>query len=503
VGRVDRIREYHERTKHSIERLRANRHFLDWDNEPARFKEYVGLEPEALPPFRPSGVAAHEAVAASAAPSGEERLDLEVLSHLLFHAGGISRTLHTAMGEFHFRTYASAGALYPIETYVVAGRLPDLEAGVYHYAPRRHGLRRLRRGDHRGALGVGGHPPAAAAVVFSGIPWRTAWKYTARGFRHLYWDTGTMLANLLAAAAARRVPARVVLGFVDEAADRLLGLGGRDEFALCLVLLGHAQEEPERVAEVVPLQLATAAVSPRPRSDPEIEAARESVRLEDEDAVNAFRAGDPGSRPDGRPTVDRAALGTARLTDDPFESVVARRGSSRRLWGDPIPAAEYTALVDAGRAGLPADWRGPGPAPMVSAHALNGLPPGSHELLPGGGFRTITEGRFRVQAAHLCLDQRLGGDAAATTFLTADLDAYLRAFGARGYAAAQLEAAVAAGRMYLGAYAQCLGASGITFYDDEVRSFFRTDEEPMLAVVMGREGRRRDLIRCRHALEKD
>jgi hypothetical protein len=186
VSAGDRIRDYHERTKHSIERLRADRHFLDWENEPARFKEYVGLDPQPLPPFRASGMPAHEAVAGSARPDGTARIDLETLSHLLFHAAGVSRTLRTPMGEFHFRTYASAGALYPIELYVVAGDVPDLDPGVYHYAPKRHGLHRLREGDHRGAMELGDEPPGATAIILTGVPWRTAWKYTARGFRHLY-----------------------------------------------------------------------------------------------------------------------------------------------------------------------------------------------------------------------------------------------------------------------------------------------------------------------------
>ena len=82
----------------------------------------------------------------------------------------------------------------------------------------------------------------------------------------------------------------------------------------------------------------------------------------------------------------------------------------------------------------------------------------------------------------------------------ADLDAYLGALGGRGYRVAQLQAAVAAGRLYLGAYAQCLGASGITFYDDAVSEFFGARWSPMLAVVLGPEGARRSIIGCREEL---
>ena len=53
--------------------------------------------------------------------------------------------------------------------------------------------------------------------MLTGIPWRTAWKYRDRGYRHLFWDSGAILANLLALAEAAALPARLLLGFVDRA----------------------------------------------------------------------------------------------------------------------------------------------------------------------------------------------------------------------------------------------------------------------------------------------
>ncbi len=495
MDQADRLRQYHQRTKHSVESIRTGGYSLDWDNEPPRFKRYLDLKAGPLPSFRNSGVAAHAAVAASARPDGERPLDVEVLSHLLFHAGGVSRTVRTAMGEFHFRTYASAGALYPIELYVVAGAVVGLNPDVYHYAPREHGLHRVRRGDGRGALGLGGASPGAACVVMTGVPWRTAWKYGARGFRHLSWDAGTMLANLLAAAAAQGIRSRVLLGFVDEAVDAVLGIDGSTEFSLCVIALGRGEEPP--TTRIEPTDLRVAPLGPRPVSDPEIESAREAVRLRTEGEVRGFRRERPDGPVGAGPVIRSDPQGEAELSEDPLEEVVRRRGSSRRLAGRGMPMAEYEVIVDRALSGLPGDWRSPGPRAFVSAHALEGLPSGAYEYLPSLGFRPIVEGAFRARVAHLCLDQRLGADAAATTFLMADLDRFLESLGGRGYVAAQIEAAVAAGRMYLGAYAQCLGASGITFFDDEARAFFRTEAEPMLAVVLGPEGRRRDLIACR------
>ena len=495
MGPAERLRLYHRRTKHSVESIRAGGHFLDWDNEPSRFKDYLDLRAEPLRPFRDSGVAAHSAVAASARPNGERPVDAEALSHLLFHAAGVSRPLRTPMGAFHFRTYASAGALYPIEVYVVAGAVDELDPGVYHYAPREHGLHRVRRGDGRGALGLAGAAPGAACLIVTGVPWRTAWKYTARGFRHLFWDAGMMLANLLAAAAARGIRARVLLGFVDEAVDQVVGVDGRTEFALCVVVLGRGGGPA--AAGIEPVDPRVAPLGPRPLTDPEIEAAREAVRLRTEDEAAVFRRGEARAHAGAGTTIGPDPSDEVTLSEDPLEEVVRRRGSSRHLAGRGLPAAEYAAILDRALSGLPGDWRSPGPRAFVSAHALEGLPAGTFEYLTGQGFRPIAEGRFRAHVGHLCLDQRLGADAAATTFLMADLDGYLEGLGGRGYAAAQLEAAVAAGRLYLGAYAQCLGASGITFYDDEARAFFLTEAEPMLAVVLGPEGRRQDLIACR------
>lgn len=495
---ADALREYHESTKHSFESIRSGRHGLDWGNAPHPLKRYLDLEPEPLPRFRATGVPAHEAVEASAAPEGEGAVTAENLSHLLFHGAGVVRAVRTGAGPLYFRTYACAGALYPAEVYVVAGDVQGLGAGVYHYGPAEHALRRLRSADLRGNLGLAGPSPGAVTLAFTGIPWRTAWKYTARGFRHLYWDAGMMLANLLAAAAAQGIRARLFLGFVDRAVNDLLGMDGRSEFAIGLVSLGHGEAPDPK--DLPPLDLRTAPISPRPQEDPEILAAHDALALNDEDAVLAFRsATEQGSEGTELPVewLDVPAFPPQRLSSDTLEEVIARRGSSRSLAPESVPAGEQAAILDRALVGLPADWQGADPQVFLTANALEGIPEGAYRYERGGRFHPIREGSFRRKAGFICLEQRLGSDAAATLFLMADLDAALGSLGGRGYGAAQLGAAVAAGRLYLGAYAQCLGASGITFYDDEASRFFETEREPMLSVVMGPEGRRPSIRRCR------
>ena len=85
-------------------------------------------------------------------------------------------------------------------------------------------------------------------LVFSAIFWRSAWKYRVRSYRYCFWDNGTIVANLLAAATAARLPARVVMGFVDAQVNHLLGLDGHREASTCLVPIGPPTDLPSLAA---------------------------------------------------------------------------------------------------------------------------------------------------------------------------------------------------------------------------------------------------------------
>jgi hypothetical protein len=97
----------------------------------------------------------------------------------------------------------------------------------------------------------------------------------------------------------------------------------------------------------------------------------------------------------------------------------------------------------------------------------------------------LRAGAERGRTRWLCLGQDLGGDATATAFHCAQLEPILAALGAPGYRAAQLEGGVAAERLQLAAFALGVGASGLTFLDDDVSAFFGTLAAPMLTVAVG------------------
>jgi len=106
-------------------------------------------------------------------------------------------------------------------------------------------------------------------------------------------------------------------------------------------------------------------------------------------------------------------------------------------------------------------------------NAVSELPSGAYVFHPQEtALELVREGDFRHEAGALALGQALAADASVDVFFLCDLPVILEQFGNRGYRVAQLEAGILAGRMYLAAYAQGFGATGLTFFDDEVVEFF-------------------------------
>ena len=128
-------------------------------------------------------------------------------------------------------------------------------------------------------------------------------------------------------------------------------------------------------------------------------------------------------------------------------------------------------------------------------HAVDGLAPGTYVYRrEEDALELLCEGEFRREAGYLGLQQAIPADASVDVFFLTDLPAVLGRYGNRGYRAAQMEAGIIGGKMYLAAYAQRLGASGLTFFDDDVTEFFSphaAGKSVMFLVALGVPLRRR------------
>jgi SagB-type dehydrogenase family enzyme len=489
---------YHETTKHSYTSIRTNPHFMDWSNQPLPFKIYPRLEPLRLPgEVRQSGVAALSAISERVPKHTNSIPDLEAVAQLLYFSAGITRKRSYPGGELYFRTAACTGALYEVELYLVCSDLTNLQAGVYHFAPAEFSLRQLRSGDYRGVLleATGGEPAIAHApltIICTCTYWRNAWKYQARTYRHFGWDNGTLLANLLAIATALGLPAQVVCGFVDADVNQLLEVDARREVAFSLAALGHvATLPPPSPAETSQLHLETVPLSKHEVDYPLMREMHAASSLDSAEDVEAWRGQTPVTRipkPAG-PIVSLESLSDAEMPRDSIVQVILRRGSTRKFVRSPITLAQLSTMLDRATRGVPADFLDPPGAQLndlyLIVHAVEGLPSGAYVFQRERGvLACLKQGNFRADAGYLGLEQELPADAAVDIFFLADLRPILQRFGNRGYRAAQLEAGILGGKLYLAAYAQRLGATGLTFFDDDVTRFFSPHAKGKSAIFL-------------------
>ena len=168
------------------------------------------------------------------------------------------------------------------------------------------------------------------------------------------------------------------------------------------------------------------------------------------------------------PPVDLSALPTESI-----DKVILRRGSTRRFAHAPIQIEQLSTILQCATRGVAADF-GVSPSELyLIVNAVDGLPSGAYVYHRAQhALELLRAGDFRREAGHLGLGQEIPADASGNVFLLCNLETVLARFGDRGYRVAQLDAAIIGGKIYLAAYALRLGASGLTFFDDDVTDFF-------------------------------
>ncbi len=491
--------KYHEATKHSYASVRSNPHTLDWPNKPLPYKIYSTLEVSRLPDEAPpTRIPALTALAATKVAPGVDALpNLEQLAQILFLSAGITKAKKYPGGEIFFRAAACTGALYEIESYIVCSDLPNLPAGLYHFGVAEFGLRQLRAGDYRRTLAQFAGNEASilrspVTIICSGTYWRNAWKYQARTYRHFGWDNGTIVANLLAVTAALGLPAKVITGFADQPLNEFLGLDTRREVVFSLVSLGTTRTEPPAIASHVPAPQLPLSSPPTGEVDyPLMREMHAASSLASPEEVADWRASTPnitGSLIEGSLTF-LPRIGDSELPHDSIEQVIVRRGSTRKFAPASISLTQLSALLDRATRGVPADFLDP---PGSRLNDLYLIVNDVHTLTPGAYFyhrdqhalELLRAGTFRKVAGYLALEQELAATASVCIFFFADLNAVLERFGNRGYRAAHVEAGILGGKLYLAAYAQRLGATGLTFYDDDVVRFFSPHAQGKNAIFL-------------------
>jgi SagB-type dehydrogenase family enzyme len=403
-------------------RVRQDFVSMDPGTRPPQFKTYpAGLPAVALPRDLPDPGGSATSVLAGV-PAAPAPLDAAQLGRVLFLGAGIVRYMVRDDRTMYFRASGSAGGRFPLEIYVCTRNVAGVPDGVHWYHAVAHAL-----------VQIG--PPARGDVttlVVTGLPWRTGWKYAERGFRHIYWDGGTLLSQLWAASDSAGLQPRLRTLFPDARVTDLVGADAVHEFPIALLSFGDGTP-------------AIGATGPAAQGEfPEYEFPL---------VTTAQRAGDRDVL--GEPWPSAPAL--ADHPDSPsLNEVILRRGSQRLMDRTKTLPREFLTWS------MTAALRGITVPHWVAVHGVDGVAPG---LYRWPDLQTpIRSGDLREEFERLCLAQQLGADAAFVAVSAIPLSQ----LDDRSYREAQLAAGIVEGRLHLAAYALGAGASGMTFIDSEM-----------------------------------
>ncbi len=153
----------------------------------------------------------------------DKSLKIEDISQLLWSAQGITDERRK------FRAAPSAGALFPLEVFLVVGNVSSLEDGIYRYDPSNHAITKLIEGDYRNdlslaALGQSCVKNGAISIVFAGVYERVTKKYGERGIRYTCMEAGHAAQNVYLQAEALGLGTVVVGAFMDNKVKDVIGM---------------------------------------------------------------------------------------------------------------------------------------------------------------------------------------------------------------------------------------------------------------------------------------
>lgn len=169
-----------------------------------------------------------------------DSLSLQELAWLLWASQGVKEKSSAA----GLRTVPSAGARHPFDTYLAVHNVAGLRPGLYRYFALSHQLGLIREDKDINArltqacLGQKWIMKAAATFIWVAVPYRTTWRYSERGWRYLFLDAGHVCQNLYLACEPVQAGCCAVAAYNDDALNSLLGLDGKERFAIYLAPAG-------------------------------------------------------------------------------------------------------------------------------------------------------------------------------------------------------------------------------------------------------------------------
>jgi SagB-type dehydrogenase family enzyme len=491
---AERVRAYHELSKHHPDRTAPGPGGLDWANQPDPFRRFAGSTRLELPlpaerlPTRMSALRRPHGV-------GPAPLDLAAVATLLELSFGLSAWKSYGPSRWALRCNPSSGNLHPTEAYCLCPDAADLPGGVHHYHSHDHVLeQRARPADAAWSRALAGN----LLIGLSSVHWREAWKYGVRAWRYCQHDAGHALAGVRYAAAALGWDARLLNRPGDAEVAALLGLdreadfeGAEPEAPDALLAVGPAVDRIDIDRLLDPRRLGQW----RGRANRLSEARRHWAAIDEVSGA----ARKPRTAPDQYHPPERP--GPALPPQDlPLARLIRQRRSAVSFDGQtPLPLDPFLALLDAllPRRGI-APWDAlpwePVVHPVLFVHRVEDLSPGLYLLprCPSAGPRLrsalgpdlawerparlprhlelirLLEGDLGRPAKLAACHQDIAADSAFSVAMLADFDRTLSQ-GAHWYRHLFWECGMLGQVLYLEAEAAGVRGTGIgCFFDDLV-----------------------------------
>ena len=250
---IDRVIRYHVQTKHHFNRYARALGYLDWANQPDPFRRFEGAPLISLPLLRPDEdpvSPAYDSVYQPGMVDGHP-VTIRSLSRFFEFALALSAWKKAGESEWALRSNPSSGNLHPTEGYLLIPQIDglDLKPGLYHYAPKEHGLE-LRAEFPSGQIAklLSPFPPGAFLVGLTSVHWREVWKYGERAFRYCNHDVGHAIGTARIAAATLGWKMTLVDGVAQHTTTMLLGTNRTEDFQ------GVEPEHPDCLAVMWPVE---------------------------------------------------------------------------------------------------------------------------------------------------------------------------------------------------------------------------------------------------------
>jgi len=520
---IDRAIRYHVQTKHHFNRYARSLGHLDWDNQPDPFRRFEGAQliPFPLlkadePPISPSYDAIYRRGIVPSSP-----VTMRTLSRFFEFALALSAWKQAGGMQWALRSNPSSGNLHPTEGYLLLPQMEGLglRAGLYHYAPKEHGLElRAEFADDQFARLLAPFPAQSFLIGFTSIHWRESWKYGERAFRYCNHDVGHAIGTARIAAATLGWKMTLLEGVAQDTVASLLGTARTEDFVDaerehpdCLAVVWASEDATRGEHLDIPLFVEEAVVTDLirtvwhgkanklSRENPvpwaiidDVAAASWKGTTERQEAISSqqFKSdGASGTRYEsllaGQIIRQRRSAvsfdGTTSVTSAAFFHMLGRAMPAGELsqidrpmpwdvlpWKPAIHLLLFVHRVEGLPQGLYALVRDRGKLPLLQQSMNEELvwtpAPGCPDLLP---LYWLLEGDAKKAAVQVSCHQDIAGDSAFSLGMIAEFEGRLREGGAWWYPRLFWEAGLLGQVLYLEAEAAGIRGTGIgCFFDD-------------------------------------